>query len=488
LGSVQASAITTSVLGTLLLELITLWLAWRCFGGAVLAVVLVAMLTPLLMTDFLLLAIGQGPESWAAAFVLLGLAVFIEARRCGSLFLALVAGVAAGLAEWFRTGNYLLFLTPIAVYGLIALRQRERQTFVLSALALASYLGMNGVNSLTEPSPVSKTTVNLWHRLVEFEGMKLTSDPAGRNAMYIAPLMLAPGSTETYYDYVVRHSHGKSAVSFLWEHAGAFTNIYRVSLTTVARYAGSGLRGEIGDVVIACFLAEIMLNLARGKKREIDSLAFAAGALAHYLGPLVLLRGDDVNHYLLVPMPLFLLVAARGAVRLVEVGMNSLHDWRSAWAETLRRASGVLFVLVLMPFVVLSLSAYRSILLQLAEGQRQVQEEQSAIDALGLDGKRVACRNMTWFIDRPVVTVLLPYATVPELEQFARGQAIDGILYCGDADHEVQDYFRCMPYSSTSELDEAMQRSSAFGPARVSGGWRWYPVRRSFDDRTSTEP
>ena len=84
---------------------------------------------------------------------------------------------------------------------------------------------------------------------------------------------------------------------------------------------------------------------------------------------------------------------------------------------------------------------------------------------------------MTWFVDRDVCTVFLPYGTVPELEHFARVQGVDGILVCLEKEHELQPFFRVMPYRTAEELDRAMKKSSLFGPVRVEGGWRWYPVR-----------
>ena len=77
-----------------------------------------------------------------------------------------------------------------------------------------------------------------------------------------------------------------------------------------------------------------------------------------------------------------------------------------------------------------------------------------------------------------MTTILLPYATVPELEEYAQGQDLDGILFCGDREHEPNFLFRVMPYPSPEDFDRALRASPWFGPPRVQGGWRWYPVRR----------
>jgi hypothetical protein len=77
-------------------------------------------------------------------------------------------------------------------------------------------------------------------------------------------------------------------------------------------------------------------------------------------------------------------------------------------------------------------------------------------------------------VDRNIETVLLPYAGVPQLEEYVKAQNVDGILIWVEEKHH---FFRTMPYGNFETFDEALQRSKVFGPAQVSGDWRWYPVR-----------
>jgi hypothetical protein len=188
----------------------------------------------------------------------------------------------------------------------------------------------------------------------------------------------------------------------------------------------------------------------------------------------VLLRGDAPTHYLLMALPLFLLVGARGAVTFAD-GIKGIIARRIprflAWLR-LRRTFAL--VVLTAPLLCLSAHYYLTVLTTLNELQHRAASAQAALDALALEGKTVACRNMSWFVDRDVCTVLLPYANVPELEAYARVRNVDGILVW---DEETQVYFRAMPYGSPTAFDRAMRKSPVFAPPQSSGAWRWYAVR-----------
>jgi hypothetical protein len=67
LGSVRQGAGLASALGTTLLELAILWLAWTCYGFGTWTVVLLLMLSPWQVgVTLIAAAVGQGPEPWAA--------------------------------------------------------------------------------------------------------------------------------------------------------------------------------------------------------------------------------------------------------------------------------------------------------------------------------------------------------------------------------------------------------------------------------------
>src|SRR5262249_3565623 len=90
-----------------------------------------------------------------------------------------------------------------------------------------------------------------------------------------------------------------------------------------------------------------------------------------------------------------------------------------------------------------------------------------------LEGGVIACRTMGWFVDREVRTVLLPYASVPELERYCRARGISGILLW---ENEPELFARATPCGSLADLEGALCTSGGFGPPRVSGAWRWYPL------------
>jgi hypothetical protein len=231
-----------------------------------------------------------------------------------------------------------------------------------------------------------------------------------------------------------------------------------VRLQETAANGFSGLRQRIGDLVLSLFVVQLVLCLARRDEATSHTFALAGGALGHYLGPVILLVGDAPSHYLLVAMPLFVLIGTRGAIRLA--GLINSGPFLPLALCLLTLAFGV-------PF-------YRDATTRLRHFQEQSAQQQAAIDALGLEGQTVACRNMSWFVDREVQTVLLPYATVPELAAYAQGHAIDGILIW----EAETTFFRATPYGSPTEFARALQDNELFGPPKIAGDWRWYPVRR----------
>src|SRR5262249_5212076 len=148
-------------------------------------------------------------------------------------------GTVAGLAEWFRTGNLLLFAVPCAVYSLAGFRQRDRRGFCLPAGALIAWVGIAALAELAAPSSVNKIVVNLWdcrvdlgcemgrqveegQTQVEVEsalGPPVTVEyPDGsRFRQTMLGYTLVPETTEIYMDYVNRCSRGRSTLSYCWE-------------------------------------------------------------------------------------------------------------------------------------------------------------------------------------------------------------------------------------------------------------------------------
>jgi hypothetical protein len=108
-------------------------LAWSCYGRKNLLYLLVALLLPEISVPFLEYAVGEGPEVWAAAASVAGLAILVASLHGRSVWSALMAGTIAGVAEWFRTGNLLLFAVPCAVYAVVYLAKRDCRGFCLPA-------------------------------------------------------------------------------------------------------------------------------------------------------------------------------------------------------------------------------------------------------------------------------------------------------------------------------------------------------------------
>lgn len=475
LGSVQNGAAAASALGTTCLELALLWLVWCCFGKKTWLCLLIALGLPAASSTFFTLAVYQGPEVWAAVCIVAGLAALVVGLQHCSWPWAVIAGMTAGLAGWFRTGNLLLFAVPCAVYSLAALRPYNRVRFTLPAGALAVFVGMTALAGLTTPASVNKTVANLWANAIETNGPFITAElPDGtKTAFSMAGWSLAPGTTETYYDRIVCRSRDTTTLKYVQGHGWEIAATYMGRLKEAVTSCFSGLRSTIGGVIVILFAVQLLLCVAHLDPAPQHTFACAGGALAHYLGPVTLLRGNQPNHYLFLVFPLFLVVAVRGAQRLVEL-VYALWKRRHSVLARPRGFSWPLSAGAFAAFLALSAPYYRSTLEHLRAQQNEILEDLAALDALGLEGRKVACRNMCWFVDRRVHTVSLPYATVPELETYVRVHGIDGILV---RDKEPMPYFHAMPYRSPAEFDQALRQSALFGTPQASGTWRWYPVR-----------
>jgi hypothetical protein len=484
LGSVRAGAALASGLGVTLLELGLLVLAWRCFGAAAFWLALLACVGLPMTSSWLFLRLTpyQGPEPWAGAAITWGLVVLAEALRRRSWAVAAAAGVIAGLAEWFRTGNLLVFAVPCAVYGLAALRQRDRRGLTLPGAALATFLVTVALGGLAVPTALDKTAANLWHILVEHRGLFVTEDlpNEGRQTMGVGGYCIVPGTQETYYDYTTRAARETTALQFLRENAGDIVPIYLTHLGDMARGLAHGLRGYTGDVGLVLFLLQTLLSLRLRTPAETHTIALAAGAVVQFLGPIVLIAGNIPIHYMVVPLPLFLVVAAAGAARLVERFGPWLRRGREGQAQVGSQCLPLTFRVGLAALLGLTAINYAIYINHVVGLHQEAREQQAAVDALNLQGRRVACRNMGWFIDRNIRAVLLPYATVPELEAYARAHDADGILFW---EGERTVLFRATPYGSLEAFDRALRESGAFHQPRTSAGWRWYPLRREVASR-----
>jgi hypothetical protein len=477
---------------------------------------LIVLAVPALSFPFLILAVGQGPEVWAATAIVAGLILLVEALRRRSARWALAAGTVAGLSEWFRTGNLLLFAVPCAVYSLSALRLQTRRqgdqetrgpraaspcllvslsSCLIPALALVAWVAVAAAADLAVPSPVNKTVANLWDCRTDMEGPAVVEEhPDGTHLVIsmlgysLVPvqgtnLQTGPVKSATYFDYAVRSSRGRSTLDFLRGNAGVMARAYIQHLQQVLTSGLRGLRQAIGNLIVLLFGVQLLCSVGNGvkpsdpfsKNAASHTFAVAGAALGHYFGPVVLIAGDAPTQYILMALPFFVLVAARGAVRLVVAGGKHFGLQRTGRfsAADVDRAPWLLTAWTAAVLIGAGVLSYAWAQQRLYELQRLALEEQAAVDALCLEGKKVACRNMCWFVDRQVQTILLPYATVAELEVYVRDHNIDGILVW---EKEPTPFFNATPYDSPAAFGRALQESPLFGPPRTSGTWRWYPV------------
>jgi len=479
LGSVQASASVASALGATLLELGLLWLASVCFGPKALALVGVSLFLPLQGTSyFMRMAVGQGPETWAAAALVAGLAGLAWALRRQSWGWAAVAGIVSGLAEWFRAGSYLIFLVPAFLYLLRALWQRDRKQAAIPSFALATFLATVFISGMLVSSRVNKTVVALTHRLQEQVGAQCIV-PLGPDAgarIYLSGLQLCPNLLETNCDYAVNQARDVSTLAFLRDHGQKLADVYFDGVKEVLLTECGNLRDMAGNVAFFLFAAGILLSLPCRKEGDFHALAISAGALAHYLGPIALLRGADATHYLLVILPFVYVVAAYGAKQLIGVVSAVLKRLCPRQVDDTKPVPWPMVAMGFAPVACLSVIFFHGAFVCVTQSYDEAEEDRAAVAALGLEGRSVAVRSMGWFQDTDVQTVLLPYATVPELVKYAQAHRLDGLLLWEKTDMRYL-YFSVTPYPTLDEFHQALEQSQAFGTPRVSGAWRWYPLR-----------
>jgi hypothetical protein len=331
---------------------------------------------------------------------------------------------------------------------------------------------------LAVPSPVNKTVVNLLHNFAENGGPFLTEDvpDLGRVTYSMGGYVIAPGTQETANDHAVRRARELGTWEFLAGQGEVLFELYWDRLGQVVKGAAGGLRFMVNELVLFFFGVQVMASLCRRGDSSTPTLAMAGGALAYYLGPVVLLRGDQPTHYLLLALPLFLVVGARGVITCGKWIGRCAEFHCGGLARFYRRRRGFILALLLTPPLCLTVRTYVGVLAILRDYQAKARVEQAAMDALHLEGKTVACSNMNWFVDRNIRAVLLPYATVPEVGKYVRARGAGGVLVW---DHETQLYFRTPLYGSLTAFDRALRNSPLFGPPQVSGAWHWYPVRQT---------
>jgi hypothetical protein len=487
LGSVQASARVASAIGATLLELGLLWLTSVCFGPRVVGLVAISLVLPLAGTCFFMrMAVGQGPESWAAAALVAGMAALVLALRRQSWTWAVSAGILAGLAEWFRAGSYLIFLIPAFLYLLRALLMRERGRRILPATAIAAFLAAVFVSGLLVPSRVNKTVVAMTHRLQEQVGVQcyvqLAPDAVAR--IYMSGLQLCPNLVETNVDHAINEARDVSTLAFVREHFDELTGVYLDGIKGVFTTGFRGLRELTGEPVFYFFVFGILLSLPCRRETDVHALVLAAGALAHYFGPVVLLRGPDVTHYLLVILPFFYAVAAYGVQRLVTTAAVVLKRLFPKYVDDSEQVAWPMLAMGAAPLVCIAVLFYHGALTHVMETYQEAERDRSAVTALNLDGQKVAVRSMAWFEDLDVETVLLPYARAEQLVNYAQANGVDGLLLWEKEDPRYT-YFCVMPYpelqhptfASLKDFHQALERTGAFDTPHHSGPWSWYPLR-----------
>ncbi|HEX5268852.1 MAG TPA: hypothetical protein VFW33_00130 [Gemmataceae bacterium] len=474
-GSVAAGAAAAGALGTTLLGLALLALARACFDRATALVVLAVLLLPLTASvQFLRMSVGQGPEPWAAAALTAGLAALAVALRRRSWAWGLAAGALAGSCEWFRAGSYLLFAVPCAVYALPALRRRDWPALAVPALAVVGFGLLTVAAGRLVASPVDKTAVALIHRMQERDGPKLLREVAGGEpvTVYLGGLVLPPDGDLTNCDQAVRDAHTVRAAEVFRARRDDVLASWLGGLRDIVTTGFRGLRLMVGPAVLIGFLLTLALALARRRGADLHVLALGAGVAAHYFGPVALLRGNDPTHYLLVVLPLVLVIAARFPAELWQAALARLERARPGLARVGVRLGAVPVLLVLG---CIAAAFYGGALDTLRESRREADESQRALDSLGLEGRRIACRSMSWFADRDVRPMLLPYCSVRELERYVAHNRLDGVLIWHGS---KEPYFTVSPEGqSFDDLRAALSASPAFGEPSVAGEWYWYPTR-----------
>src|SRR5262249_49639239 len=205
---------------------------------------------------------------------------------------------------------------------------------------------------------VDKPLVNWWGNLAEQNGPQLiVAEPGlGPIRYYLGGLELAPGSAETVYDANVRKAQGVPGYAHLVGGVAEMASIYGRHLSEVFCGGALSVRCYLGEWLLLAFLAQIVMSVctacsrsracgadfpsaagpdAPTDERWLPILALAASALLFFLGPLVLLRGDQPTHYLNVALPMFVLVSASGVVQLTEAAAAALRRYLPALQERL---------------------------------------------------------------------------------------------------------------------------------------------------------
>src|SRR5262249_25669696 len=158
------------------------------------------------------------------------------------------------------------------------------------------------------------------------------------------------------YDANVRKAQGVPGYAYLVDGVAEMASIYGRHLTEVFCGGALSVRCYLGVWLLLAFLAQIVMSVcsacfrARGAdlcwadfcgpdsqsaagppgptaEKWVAILALASSALLFFLGPLVLLRGDQPTHYLTVALPMFVLVAASGVVQLTEAAAAVLRRY-----------------------------------------------------------------------------------------------------------------------------------------------------------------
>src|SRR5207253_454994 len=130
--------------------------------------------------------------------------------------------------------------------------------------------------------------------------------------------------------------------------------IYVHGLREIVTNSAAGLREMIGNLVFALFLFQVLSSLWIRDESSMHSLALGGGALAHYLIPTALLRGDEPTHYLYVAISFFVVVAAAGAVRVVRWCETLLATLSPQSPSRLAEARAFILILVLAPILCLT--------------------------------------------------------------------------------------------------------------------------------------
>src|SRR5262249_10304236 len=151
-------------------------------------------------------------------------------------------------------------------------------------------------------------------------------------------------------------------------------------------------------------------------------------------------------------------VAARGAEQIGELALAVGQRWQPVLMQKAYLASRFFLVLALIPMACLSFSFYRGALESLEESYRESEADRAALEALHLEGHKVACRNMAWFTDAHVLTFILPYGSASELAGYCRKNGIDGLLIWEKYPKHPVFYFN-FPFWTPRQFDQAQMQS-----------------------------